>query len=150
VPFRKPKQLFYFLVGCGLPARFLGYLTIAILLCLLRATPARGDSRSSQIAGHSKILDPLSETIDLVDGNDIRVQRLSAGSGLSQTRVAWLVPDKVGFIWFGTQYGLNRYDGYKSKVFKHEAGRPDSLSCVYVCTLFVEATSSVAEMESAC
>jgi len=135
--FRKPKQLFYFLVGCGLPARFFGYLTIAILLCLL-ATPARGDSRSSQVAGHSKILDPLSETIDLVDGNDIRFQRLSAGSGLSQTRVAWLVQDKVGFIWFGTQYGLNRFDGYKSKVFKHEPGRPDSLSCVYVRTLFLD------------
>jgi ligand-binding sensor domain-containing protein/signal transduction histidine kinase len=138
VPFRKPKQLSYFFVGCGLPARFLGHVTIAILLCLSRATLARGDSPSSQVAGHSTILDPLSEKIDLVDGNDIRFQRLSAGTGLSQTRVAWLVQDKVGFIWFGTQYGLNRYDGYKSKVFKHEPGRPDSLSCVYVRTLFVD------------
>jgi signal transduction histidine kinase/ligand-binding sensor domain-containing protein len=138
VPFRKPKQLFLFLAGFGLPARFPGYVTIAVLLCLFRATPARGDSPSSQVAGHSTILDPLSEKIDLVDGNDIRFQRLSAGTGLSQTRVAWLVQDKVGFIWFGTQYGLNRYDGYKSKVFKHESGRPDSLSCVYVRTLFVD------------
>jgi signal transduction histidine kinase/ligand-binding sensor domain-containing protein len=132
VPFRKPKQLF-----CGLPARFVGYVTIAILLCLFRAALARGDSHSSPVAGHSTILDPFSEKIDLVDGNDIRFQRLSAGTGLSQTRVAWLVQDKVGFMWFGTQYGLNRYDGYKSKVFKHEPGRPDSLSCVYVRSLFV-------------
>jgi ligand-binding sensor domain-containing protein/signal transduction histidine kinase len=138
VPFRKPKQLFYFSVGSGLPARFLGYVTIAILLCLFRAPLARGDSQSSQVAGHSTILDPLSEKIDLVDGNDIRFQRLSVGTGLSQTRVAWLVQDKVGFMWFGTQYGLNRYDGYKSKIFKHEPGRPDSLSCVYVRSLFVD------------
>ena len=40
--------------------------------------------------------------------------------------------DDQGFIWFGTQYGLNRYDGYKFKLFKHEPGRPDSLSGVYV------------------
>jgi ligand-binding sensor domain-containing protein len=48
------------------------------------------------------------------------------------------VQDKLGFIWFGTQYGLNRYDGYTSKVFKHEPGRSDSLSCVYIRSIFVD------------
>jgi signal transduction histidine kinase/ligand-binding sensor domain-containing protein len=112
--------------------------TIALLLCLFRATPARGDAQSPQVAGQRANLDSFPGKIDLVDGNDIRFQRLSAGTGLSQTRVAWLVQDKVGFMWFGTQYGLNRYDGYKSKVFKHEPGRPDSLSCVYVRSLQVD------------
>jgi signal transduction histidine kinase/ligand-binding sensor domain-containing protein len=138
VPFRKPTQLFYFLAGCGLPARFPGYVAIAIVLSLFATPPARGGSPSSQVAGHSTILDSLPEKIDLVDGNDIRFQRLSAGTGLSQTRVEWLVQDKVGFIWFGTQYGLNRYDGYRSKVFKHDPGQPDSLSCVYIRSLFVD------------
>ena len=46
--------------------------------------------------------------------------------------------DKVGFIWFGTQYGLNRFDGYKSKVFKHEPGHFETLSCVYIRSLFVD------------
>ncbi len=136
--FRKPKQLVYFLAGSRLPARSLGFVTIALLLCLFRTTPARGNLPSSQVADHSKSSDPLSQKIDLVDRNDIRFQRLSAASGLSQTRVAWVVQDKVGFMWFGTQYGLNRYDGYKSKIFKHEPDRPDSLSCVYVRTLFVD------------
>lgn len=49
-----------------------------------------------------------------------------------------MVQDKLGFIWFGTQYGLNRYDGYTSKVFKHEPGHSDSLSCVYIRSLFVD------------
>jgi ligand-binding sensor domain-containing protein/signal transduction histidine kinase len=138
VPFRRPKQLLSFLAGSALPARVPGYVTIAILLSLFAASLARGDSRPSQIAGHRTTLDPPSEKNDLVDGNDIRFQRLSAGTGLSQTRVAWVVQDKVGFMWFGTQYGLNRYDGYKTKVFKHEPGRPDSLSCVYVRGLFVD------------
>ncbi len=138
MPFRRPKQLFSFHVGCALPARFPGFVTIAILLCLFRAGPARAGSQASHVADHSAILDPLAEKIDLVDGNDIRFQRLAAGTGLSQTRVAWLVQDKVGFMWFGTQYGLNRFDGYKTKVFKHEPGRADSLSCVYVRSLFVD------------
>ncbi len=138
MPFREPKRLFYFLVGFGLPAR-LPWLCDNCYSPLSFPSDARERRlKSSQLPGHSTIIDPFSEKIDLVDGNDIRFQRLSAGTGLSQTRVAWVVQDKVGFMWFGTQYGLNRYDGYKTKVFKHEPGRADSLSCVYVRSLFVD------------
>lgn len=86
----------------------------------------------------SATTDPLPKKITVSEGRDIRFRRLSAGTELSQTRVAWIVQDEVGFLWFGTQYGLNRFDGYKSKVFKHEAGKPESLSCVYVRSLFVD------------
>jgi signal transduction histidine kinase/ligand-binding sensor domain-containing protein len=82
--------------------------------------------------------DTVPARIDVVEGNDIRFRRLPASAGLSQTRVAWVVQDKVGFVWFGTQYGLDRFDGYKSKVFKNEPGRPHSLSCVYIRSLFVD------------
>lgn len=47
-----------------------------------------------------------------------------------------MVQDDLGFLWFGTQYGLNRFDGYNFKVFIHEAGDPQSLSGVNVTTLF--------------
>ncbi|MGA8596597.1 MAG: two-component regulator propeller domain-containing protein [Bryobacteraceae bacterium] len=83
-------------------------------------------------------IDSLPIKITAVDGQDIRFRRLPGSAGLSQTRVAWVVQDHLGFIWFGTQYGLNRYDGYRSKVFKHEPGRSDSLSCVYIRSLFVD------------
>ncbi len=56
--------------------------------------------------------------------------------GLSQTKVSQIVQDDQGFIWFGSQYGLNRYDGYKFKVFKHEPGRTNSLSGVLISSLF--------------
>jgi signal transduction histidine kinase/ligand-binding sensor domain-containing protein len=82
--------------------------------------------------------DPLPLKLTVVGGEDLRFRRLSAGAGLSQTRVASVVQDKLGFIWFGTQYGLNRYDSYKSRIFKHEPGRSDSLSCVYIRSLFVD------------
>jgi ligand-binding sensor domain-containing protein len=83
-------------------------------------------------------IDSLPIKIPVVDGQDIRFRRLSGRAGLSQTRVAWAAQDNLGFIWFGTQYGLNRYDGYRSKVFKHDPGRSDSLSCVYIRNLFVD------------
>ena len=65
----------------------------------------------------------------LADGGrqGIRFTRITTADGLSQTRVAQIVQDDQGFMWFGTEYGLNRYDGYKFKLFVHDPQRPNSL-----------------------
>lgn len=65
-----------------------------------------------------------------------RFQRLSTADGLSQTRVAQIVQDNLGFMWFGTQYGLNRYDGYNFKLFVHEPGNDESAAGTFVYALF--------------
>ena len=65
-------------------------------------------------------VDPWPIRLPVVDGTDIRFTRLSTAGGLSQTKVAQIVQDDQGFMWFGTQYGLNRYDGYNFKVFVHD------------------------------
>jgi len=39
-------------------------------------------------------------------------------------------------MWFGTQYGLNRYDGYDFKVFVPDPRNPNSLSGVFISALF--------------
>ena len=74
--------------------------------------------------------------VPIVEGRDIRFRRLSNPQNLSHVRVESIVQDTQGFMWFGTWNGLNRYDGYKFKVFKHEPGNPKSLSGVYVYSLF--------------
>jgi hypothetical protein len=66
----------------------------------------------------------------LAEGRDISFQRLPSTAGLSQTRVSEIAQDDDGFLWFGTQSGLNRYDGYKCKVFKHDPRQPGSLGGV--------------------
>lgn len=47
-----------------------------------------------------------------------------------------MVQDDQGFMWFGTQYGLDRYDGYKFKVFVHDPARSDSIGCAFINALF--------------
>src|ERR1700753_485150 len=47
--------------------------------------------------------DPFPPKLTVVEGQDIRFKRLPESPGLSQTRVAAVVQDKLGFIWFGTQ-----------------------------------------------
>jgi len=81
-------------------------------------------------------IDPSIVRLPLIDANDLRFTHISGNSGLSQTRVTHIVQDNQGFMWFGTQYGLNRYDGYKFKVFKHEENDPNSLSGAYISSLF--------------
>ncbi len=49
----------------------------------------------------------------------------------------------LGFMWFGTQYGLNRFDGYKFKIFKHEPGRSNSLSGVFIYSLFKDRSGAL-------
>lgn len=48
--------------------------------------------------------------------------------GLSNSYINCIYKDHFGFIWIGTDNGLNRFDGYKCKVFKHEKGNVHSLS----------------------
>jgi len=39
-----------------------------------------------------------------------------------------MLQDKQGYIWFGTVYGLNRYDGYTFKVFENIPGDSSSIA----------------------
>ena len=49
-----------------------------------------------------------------------RFENLSLDDGLSQSTAYAIHQDKLGFIWIGTQAGLNRYDGHEFKVFANE------------------------------
>jgi len=56
----------------------------------------------------------------------VKFNRLTSSNGLSQNRVSSIVQDHDGFIWIGTEDGLNKYDGYNFEIFKRNPG--DSLS----------------------
>lgn len=53
----------------------------------------------------------------------LRFSRLSSDDGLAQNSVESLLQDRFGFLWFGTQEGLNRYDGYRFSVY-HAGEQP--------------------------
>ena len=88
-------------------------------------------------------VDPHTIILPMVDGSAIRFRRFSTEDGLSQTMVTQIVQDNQGFIWFASLYGLNRYDGYKFKTFKHEPGRSSSLSGVHNYSLFKDRSGAL-------
>ncbi|MGE5497015.1 MAG: two-component regulator propeller domain-containing protein [Syntrophothermus sp.] len=48
----------------------------------------------------------------------LKFERISIEKGLSQSVVYSIYQDSRGFLWIGTQDGLNRYDGYSFRVYK--------------------------------
>ena len=58
---------------------------------------------------------------------DLKFEHLKVEDGLSQTTVNTIYQDTQGYIWLGTGDGLNRYDGYDVKVYKHDPDDANSL-----------------------
>ena len=58
----------------------------------------------------------------------IKFDSLGPEDGLSQAAVLSLMQDTQGFIWIGTQSGLNRFDGYKFDIFEFDPDDENSLS----------------------
>jgi signal transduction histidine kinase/ligand-binding sensor domain-containing protein/DNA-binding response OmpR family regulator len=54
--------------------------------------------------------------------------KLDIQDGLSDNHVNTIFKDRRGYIWFGTRLGLNRYDGYSFRVFRHDDSDPTSLT----------------------
>jgi len=55
-------------------------------------------------------------------------EHITATDGLSQNTIFSLFQDRNGFLWIGTEDGLNRYDGYDIKVYKKEVDSKNGLS----------------------
>lgn len=64
--------------------------------------------------------------------NNYQFSQLDVSNGLSSNQINSIYKDTRGFMWFGTASGLNRYDGYEFKVYKHRRGDNGSLIDNYI------------------
>src|SRR5882757_7878468 len=53
---------------------------------------------------------------------DLKFRYISKEQGLSSSMVQCIYQDSQGFIWIGTNDGLNKYDGYKITTYQHDTG----------------------------
>lgn len=77
---------------------------------------------------HAAVEAPPSAPPHFAPPSPLRFEHLALEDGLSQNSVLAMLQDSQGFLWFGTQDGLNRYDGYSFTVFKNDPDDPNSLS----------------------
>jgi ligand-binding sensor domain-containing protein/signal transduction histidine kinase len=66
---------------------------------------------------------------------DVKIKRITVEDGLSQNTITCMLRDSQGFMWFGTQDGLNLYDGYTFKVFKNDLDDSTSISDNHIWSL---------------
>ena len=79
---------------------------------------------------------PFLQSSDAHIHKNIDFDHITREDGLSQNNVYGIIQDYKGFMWFGTEDGLNMYDGYKFTIFKPDpddpAGISDSfINCIY-------------------
>ena len=63
---------------------------------------------------------------------DMKFRRLDARDGLSNSQINYIFQDSRGFIWIGTSYGLNRYDGYRFRTYYSDPNDSTTLRNNYV------------------
>lgn len=65
----------------------------------------------------------------------VRFRNFGIASGLSQVTCRAILQDDQGFVWIGTQDGLDRFDGYNFKVYYRDRSDPASLADSHVTAL---------------
>ena len=54
-------------------------------------------------------------------------RQLTPNDGLASSQIRMMLQDSKGFMWLGTNKGLNRYDGTKFTVYRHHENDSTSL-----------------------
>ena len=75
--------------------------------------------------------------------SNIKFTHLTNMNGLSQSTVQAIIKDKYGFMWFGTQDGLNRYDGYSFKVYRHKPKDSTSLRKSHIMCMYEDSNGDL-------
>ncbi len=72
-----------------------------------------------------------------------RFEKISAKNNISQTSVTCGIQTRNGFLWFGTQDGLNRYDGKSFKTYRNIPFNKNSLPDNWVQCLYEDSDSNL-------
>ncbi|MGH7491156.1 MAG: sensor histidine kinase [bacterium] len=72
-----------------------------------------------------------------------RIEPVSLEQGVPHNFIQCLLQDRRGFIWFGTVFGLIRYDGYNYVTHRHDPNNPQSLSDDDITTLWEDHAGSL-------
>ncbi len=85
----------------------------------------------------------LTVSCSVAQNGTVTFKHITTNDGLSQSTITSILQDDDGFIWFGTQDGLNRYDGRALKVYKNDPSNPKSLSNNFIHALFKDRDGNI-------
>ncbi|MFL7893136.1 MAG: two-component regulator propeller domain-containing protein [Anaerolineales bacterium] len=74
---------------------------------------------------------------------NIKFGRISVDQGLSQSSVQSIFQDSIGLMWFGTEDGLNQFNGYEFSIFKHDPENANSLSSNNILAIYEDSRNQL-------
>ncbi len=107
-----------------------GVVILLLFMLLLIAKPSHADR-------------PNPQNILTNDKRNLLFSRLSVENGLSQAGINSIAQDRFGYIWIGTQEGLNRYDGNDIIVYEFDDKDPNSLSNNWIWDIFIDSKGNL-------
>ena len=82
--------------------------------------------------GHGGFIFFATLLVMVLSGEEVRHRRYTSAQGLSENAVTSLFQDRKGFLWVGTQDGLNRFDGSGFLALRSELTDTSTLSDSWV------------------
>ncbi len=127
---------------------FWGFLIALILMmvsCSGSGTPTIDQSQAEQRSRTSpgQVVDLPASVPQLTAGEYLRFENISTEDGLSQSTITAILQDSQGFMWFGTEGGLNKYDGRQFTIYQHDKDNPLTLSDNVISSLFEDQDGSL-------
>jgi len=74
---------------------------------------------------------------------NVKFTHITTGDGLSQSTVTCILKDKYGFMWFGTEDGLNKYDGYRFNIYRNKLTDKYSIAGNSITALYEDKAGNV-------
>lgn len=73
----------------------------------------------------------------------LQFDHIRVKDGLTSDSITAIVQDTYGFIWIGTKYGLNRYDGHRITQYLHQKSNVNSIASNNISCLFADSDGSL-------
>ncbi len=75
--------------------------------------------------------------------DNLKFEHLSLDEGAAVNLTYCMMQDHKGFLWFGTMYGLVKYDGRDYKIYKNDPDDPNSISFDDIISLYEDSHSNI-------
>lgn len=73
----------------------------------------------------------------------IKFEQITTEAGLASNTVYDIIQDRYGFMWFGTNDGLCRYDGHNIKVYRYDPQDSNSISSSWASRLYEDRSGNI-------
>jgi diguanylate cyclase (GGDEF)-like protein/PAS domain S-box-containing protein len=115
---------------------------MCFFICLYFISSATAFSHE-QLTRSKLNTDSLNSTFIESNKNQLKFNQLSTLDGLSNSNVFGITQDKQGFIWFGTEDGLNRFDGNNIVTYRHNSNDVNSIANNVIRKIFYDSEQTL-------